>query len=166
MSEIETLKMCQHPNIMRLLDVFENIEYIYLVTELFSGGNLYQYMENAKFKIPEPRVRKIIHSLATAVYYLHKYGIVHRDLKPENIMMTDKTANSDVKIVDFGLAKILGPSQTCTEVYGTLAYIAPEVLQNKPYGMAVDIWSLGIITYFLLAGVLPFDDKDDVVLSK
>ena len=73
---------------------------------------------------------------------------------------------SIVKIVDFGLAKIIGPSQFCRETYGTLAYIAPEVLSEKPYGKEVDIWSLGVIAYLLLVGTLPFDHRDDKVLAK
>lgn len=164
-SEIETLKVCQHPNIIRLLDVFENADSLYLVTELLAGGNLYGYMEGCKFAVSETRARRIVHSLATALFYLHSYGIVHRDLKPANVMMTNKTEHADVKIVDFGLAKLIGPSQFCTEVSGTLAYMAPEVLQQKPYGKAVDIWSLGVITYFLLVGRLPFDHKDSAVLT-
>lgn len=164
--EIETLKMCQHPNIMKLLDVFETFEYLYLVIELLEGGDLFSYLERVNFKVPEAKARKFIHSLATGLFYLHTYGIVHRDLKPENIMLKDKTENSDIKLVDFGLAKIIGPSETCTETYGTLAYIAPEVLMSKPYGKAVDIWSLGVIAHLLLVGFLPFDHKNDTVLSK
>lgn len=164
--EIETLKMCQHPNIIRLLDIFENIECIYLVMELLSGGNLFAYFERRKHHIPESKAREIIHSLATGLFYLHSYGIVHRDIKPENIMMTDKTDNAQIKIADFGLAKIVGPSQFCNETYGTLAYAAPEVLMKKPYDKSIDIWGLGIIAYLLLTGVLPFDHKDDSILIR
>jgi len=164
--EIETLKMCQHPNIMRLLDVFETIEYLYLVTELLEGGDLLSYLKRMKFQVPEARARKIIHSLATGIFYLHTYGIVHRDLKPENIVLKTNSDDADVKIVDFGLAKIIGPAETCKDIYGTLAYIAPEVLMSKPYGKAVDIWGLGIITHLLLVGFLPFDHKDDAALAK
>lgn len=164
--EIETLKMCQHPSIMRLLDVFETFEYLYLVMELLEGGDLFSYLEKLQFKVPEARARKIIHSVATALFYLHTYGIVHRDIKPENIILKDTSENADVKIGDFGLAKIIGPTETCTETYGTLAYIAPEVLMGKPYTKAVDIWSLGVIAHLLLVGFLPFDHKSDAVLAK
>lgn len=83
--------------------------------------------------------RKIAHQLATAIYYLHSYGIIHRDLKPENIMLARKIAKEDlttvpeVKIMDFGLSKIMGPNQRANEPYGTLSYVAPEVLREKPY---------------------------------
>lgn len=164
--EIEMLKICQHPNLIRMLDVFENPEFIYIVMELLEGGDLFSYLENLEFKIPERRAIKIIHSLAAGLYYLHSYGIVHRDIKPENILMVDKTDNSDVKIVDFGLSKMVGPTQLCSEPFGTLAYVAPEVLMKKPYGKGVDIWSLGVISHLLLVGMLPFDSDDEKEIVK
>jgi serine/threonine protein kinase len=159
--EIEILKVCQHPNLLRMLDVFENTEHIYIVTEVLEGGDLFSFLEKRRFRLPELRTAKIIHSLAAGLYYLHSYGIVHRDIKPENILMVDKSEESDVKIVDFGLSKMIGPSQLCTEPYGTLAYVSPEVLFQKPYGKSVDVWGLGVLTYLMLVGSLPFDDEDD-----
>ena len=91
---------------------------------------------------------------------MHKNGVFHRDLKPENILMTDNTDESDIRLVDFGLSKIIGPKETCTEPFGTLSYVAPEVLLELPYNKSVDMWSLGIITYLLLTGCLPFDDEN------
>ena len=159
--EIEIMKISQHPNLIRMLDVFENIEHIYIVMEVLEGGDLFSYLEKRKFKIPEQRAAKITHSLAAGLYYLHSYGVVHRDMKPENVLMVEKTENSDVKIVDFGLSKMVGPSQLCSEPFGTLSYVAPEVLQQKPYGKAVDVWSLGILAYLMMVGSLPFDHEDD-----
>ena len=159
--EIEILKLCQHPNIVRLLDLFENIDYVYIVMELLRGGDLFSYLEIRNFKIPEARACEIVHSLATALYYLHSYGIAHRDLKPENILLVDESSDSDVKIMDFGLSRIIGPDETSTEPFGTLSYVAPEVLLQKCYDKRVDIWSLGIISYLLLCGFLPFDDEND-----
>jgi hypothetical protein len=159
--EIEILKMCQHPNLLRLLDVFENIEHIYIVTELLEGGDLFSYLEKRRFKLSEARASKIINSLAQGLSYLHNYGIVHRDIKPENILMVDKSENSEVKIVDFGLSKMIGPTQLCNEPFGTLAYVSPEVLLQKPYGKSVDVWGLGVLTFLMLVGCLPFDDEDD-----
>ena len=86
--ETEILKICQHPNIIRLLDIFENFENIYFVMENAPGGDLLSYMSKRYFRIPENQVKKISHQLSTAIYYLHSYGIAHRDLKPENILMT------------------------------------------------------------------------------
>ncbi len=164
--EIDILKLCQHPNVIRLLDIFENHDYLYIVMELLHV-DLYVYLQKRDFEISEQRACNIIHSLATALFYLHSYGIVHRDLKLDNIMMTDESEDSDVKLVDFGLSKIIGPKETCEEPYGTLGYAAPEVLLRIPYGKAVDIWGLGIIAFILLSGISPFeDDNDEEVLRK
>ena len=92
---------------------------------------------------------------------MQEYGIVHRDLKPENILMSDNTETAEIKIVDFGLAQFIGPTQTSKDPFGTLCYVAPEILLSKPYGKECDIWSLGIITYLLVIGFLPFDDDDE-----
>ena len=164
--EIEIMKMCQHPNLIRMLDVFENTEHMYIVMELLEGGDLFAYLEKRKFRVPEQRASSIIHSLAAGIYYLHTYGIVHRDLKPENILMVDKTETSDVKIVDFGLSKMIGPSQLCNEPFGTLSYVAPEVLLQKPYGKAVDVWSVGIVAFLMLVASLPFDHEDDKEVAR
>ena len=94
-----------------------------------------------------------------AIYYLHSYGIIHRDIKLDNILMTDLSEKADIRLLDFGLSKIIGEDEKCTEPYGTLSFVAPEILEGKPYDKSVDLWSLGIITYALLCGYLPFDDK-------
>jgi len=164
--EIEILKICQHPNIIRLLDIFENQEYIYIVMELLKGGDLFSYLDSRNFKISEERAKSMVHSIATSTFYLPNSGIPHSALMPENILMVDKSDVSDIKLVDFGLSKIIGPNETCNEPFGTLSYVAPEVLLQKPYGKAVDLWSIGIITYLLLSGNLPFDDPEDREIAR
>ena len=114
----------------------------------------------------EDRSKQLSHQIATALYYLHSYGVAHRDLKPENILMEDDSDTANLKIVDFGLSKIIGPNETSLDPFGTLSYVAPEVLLQKPYGKEVDYWSLGIITYLLLSRVLPFDDEDDKEIAR
>jgi len=109
--EIEILKICQHPSIIRLLDVFENQDYIYIVMEYLKGGDLFNYLEKRDFTIPENKARELSHSIAIGIFYLHSFGIAHRDLKPENILMTDDTDDAQPKLVDFGLSKIVGPSE-------------------------------------------------------
>jgi calcium/calmodulin-dependent protein kinase I len=94
--------------------------------EMLRGGDLFSYLEKRNFKISESRARNIVHSIATGLYFLHSYGIAHRDLKPENILMVDETEDSDVKIVDFGLSKIIGPDEKCME----------------PYGMCFGVWNV------------------------
>ena len=157
--EIDILKIGQHPNIIKLYDIYENENYIYIIMEYCSGGDLLSYFEYHEYELPETKVCEIIHKLSMAIYYLHSYGIVHRDLKPENILMTDLSMQADIRLLDFGLSKIVGNDEKCTEPYGTLSFVAPEVLQGKPYDKSVDLWSIGIITFLLLCGYLPFDDK-------
>ena len=157
-SEIEILKICQHPNIIQLYDVFENVDYFYITMEHCGGGDLYDYLRKRHFKLSEAHACNLIHKISAAIFYLHSYGIAHRDLKPENILMTDSTEDADVRIVDFGLSKIIGPEEKCTEPYGTLTYVAPEILLECPYTKAVDLWSLGVMTYLMLTSKLPFDD--------
>ena len=159
-SEIEILKICQHPNIIQLYDVFENIDYFYITMEHCGGGDLYDYLRKRNFKLSESHACTLIHKISAAIFYLHSYGIAHRDLKPENILMTDNSEDADVRIVDFGLSKIIGPEEKCTEPYGTLTYVAPEVLLEYPYTKAVDLWSLGVMTYLMLTSKLPFDDAN------
>lgn len=160
-TEIEILKICQHPNIIQIYDVFENVDSFYIIMEYCSGGDLFSYLEKRGFRLSETRACEIMHKMCTAVFYIHSYGIIHRDLKPENVLMTNDSDHSDIRILDFGLSKILGPDETSTEPYGTLCYCAPEVLKEEPYNKAIDLWSIGIITYLLLSGSLPFDHKTD-----
>ena len=160
-TEMDVLKICHHPNIIKLYDINENEDNIYLIMELCKGSDLFTYIEKRNYKLKEPRAKEIITQLLSAIDYLNNYGIVHRDLKPENIIMTEDSDDSDMKLLDFGLSKIIGPSETCTEPFGTISYVAPEVLLERPYDQKSDLWSVGIITYLLLCGCLPFDDEND-----
>jgi len=155
--EIEVLKMCQHPNIIGLIDLFENQDYYFIVLEYMAGSDLFDYLQARDFNLGENRVREISYQLALGVKYLHSYGIVHRDLKLENVMMSDTTEQSLPKLVDFGLAKMIGPKEKADEPFGTLGYVAPEILEKKPYSLQCDLWSLGCIIYALLCSSLPFD---------
>ena len=165
-TEIEILKICQHPNIIRLYNVFENADYMYIIMEYCSGGDLFSFLENRNFRIPEKRASTIIHKMATAVYYMHSFGVAHRDLKPENVLMTSDDDDGDIRILDFGLSKILGPYEKCDEPYGTLTYCAPEIIVDEPYSKAVDLWSLGIMTYLMVSGKLPFNSEDENEIAR
>jgi len=160
-NEIEILKVCQHPSIIRLLDIFENETDIYLVMEYMKGGDLFDYLQRRDFTVKESLACNFAHQIATAIFYLHSYGVAHRDLKPENIIVSDDSETPEIKITDFGLSKIVGPKETSKEPFGTLSYAAPEILQGMPYNKAVDVWSFGIILFLILSGCLPFDDDDD-----
>ena len=160
-NEIDIMKLCYHPYVVHLLDHFENGEYIFIVMEYIKGGSLTDYMKNNKFDFTERRAAELIYQLAKGLKYLHKYGIIHRDLKPDNIMLTEASDKGNIKIMDFGLSKILGKKEKSIDGFGTLTFVSPEVLIRKPYNKEVDIWSLGVILYLMLSGDLPFDDPDD-----
>ncbi len=165
-NEIETLKLCQHPNIVRLYDVMENSDHIFLIMELLAGGTLRDYVKKHKGLVPEEIGKKIVRALTSALEYLGKYGIVHRDLKLINILLTSSEEDFVPKLADFGLAKILAPSQKCKGYAGTLHFCAPEVILGIPYAQNVDVWSLGVITHYLLYGVLPFSSTSDPELKR
>lgn len=165
-TEIDIMKLCRHPNIVSLLDHFENSEYIFIVMEYIQGGDLTKYVrkyyggKNNK-TLPEKRVAEIMKQLASGLEYLHYYGIIHRDLKPDNLMMTERSVSAEIKIMDFGLSKIMHHDEKVADGFGTLSFVAPEVLIRKPYNTKVDVWSLGVTIFNLLSGDLPFDDPSD-----
>jgi serine/threonine protein kinase len=123
--------------------------------ELCKGSDVFDYLASRNFTISEERAKELIRKIASAVYYIHEYGIVHRDLKPENLMMTSTGDDADIKLLDFGLSKMIGQNEKCTERFGTLCYVAPELLNGEAYDKRVDLWSLGIISYVFLTGCLP-----------
>ena len=166
-TEIEILKICQHPNIIRLYDIFENIDYIYIIMEYCPGGDLFSYLEQRKFKISEERAAIIMNKICEAVFYFQSYfGVIHRDLKPENVLLTSSGDDSDIRILDFGLSKISTPNEKCTEPYGTLTYCAPEIILDEPYNKEVDMWSIGVMTYLMISGRLPFNGEDENKIAR
>ena len=158
-NQIDILKMATDEFVLKLLDIIENESYLYIMTELCKGGDLYSYLNQRSFKIPEAKAAKLIYKLAKSVSFLHTLGIIHRDLKPENILMTSDEA--DIRISDFCICKRLEPNETTKEIVGTLGYMAPEVLMGKEYNYSADVWAIGVITYLLLTGYLPFDDEQE-----
>merc|ERR1712087_987221 len=163
-NEIAIMRLVNHPCIIRMLDVFEDAQCIYMVMQLAPYGDFFARWKRRK-TFSEDVAAKIIWKLLDAVQYLHALGIVHRDLKPENILCLDEEDDTAIVISDFGLSKFAAPHTEMTMPCGTLAYVAPEVLAMKGYGRKVDLWSLGCIMHLLLRGVLPFDghSKDEVV---
>ena len=159
-TEIEIMKICQHPNIIHFIDSNETEDKIYIFMEFCEGGTLYNFLKDRNFILNEDLAVNIVHKICMAVYYFHSFGITHRDLKPENILMTSNDDNADIRILDFGLSKIIGPNEKCSEPYGTIIYCAPEIIQDYPYTKNVDSWSIGVITYIMLYGNLPFFDKN------
>ena len=164
-TEIEIMKICHFPYIIKFIEAYENIEYIYIFMEYCPGGTLFNFLKKRNFIISEELAAKILYKIFLAVYYFHSYGIAHRDLKPENVLMTRDDDNADIRILDFGLGKIIGPNEKCSEPYGTVIYCAPEIIKNKPYTKIVDAWSLGIIGYILLYARIPFWHRDKKLIK-
>ncbi|KAK7806861.1 hypothetical protein U0070_026753 [Myodes glareolus] len=154
MSEVNIMMMINHPNIISLLQVIESEKRIYLVMELAEGQQLYQYIRQAGH-LQEDEARGIFRQIVSAVSYCHELGIVHRDLKPDNIMLDRK---GKVKIIDFGLGTQVKPGQRLSLHCGTYSFGAPEILLGRLYdGPKVDIWTLGVVLYFMVVGKVPFD---------
>ena len=164
--EIGILKLCHHPNVVHLLDHLENEDYIFIVMEYIEGGTLRQYLKKKNFNFSERQASSIMSQIASGIKYLHKYGIVHRDLKPDNIMITQQNDFGVIKIMDFGLSKIVSTQEKMVDGYGTLSYVAPEVLLRTPYNKEVDIWSMGVILYYMLCGHLPFKGNKEVDIAE
>ncbi|RAW38780.1 hypothetical protein PC110_g4977 [Phytophthora cactorum] len=152
--EVEVMSSLNHPNIVPLLDYFEEDRYYYIVTPLCTGGELFDDLVKRK-SYTEEDARVLMRKLASAIDYLHSRGIVHRDLKPENILLKTSAPGAEVMIADFGFARPMNGSRRGTAC-GTPGYVAPEVVQGEPYGAEVDCWSLGVILFILLCGYPPF----------
>ena len=165
--------LIKHPNIVSLVQDFEDENCIYFVMEYFKGGDLAKYMkrikENMKEKNLERIAAKIIRIIAQGVEYLNQFGIVHRDLKPENIVFGIEDDIKSIKIIDLGVAITLPFGQQSSDPIGTLAYISPEMFTHNPYSYKVDVWAIGILLYWLVSGgILPFDDEknDEHIMGK
>ncbi|SPO29045.1 related to ser/thr protein kinases [Ustilago trichophora] len=160
--EIHHHRRLHHPNVMQLYEVIATEQYIWMVSELCAGGELYDYLVENEV-LAEPEARRIFGQLCLAVAYVHSKGIVHRDLKLENILLDERC---NVKLGDFGFTREFERKRLMETFCGTTGYASPEMLAGKKYtGEQVDIWSLGVILYALLCGALPFDDDDESVMK-
>ena len=156
-TEIDTLKVCQHPYVVKLYEIIETYNEVYIILEYCELGNLFFYLSKINFDLKEEQIVTYVHDISKAVYSIHNLGIIHRDLKLSNIALTKKNNKIEIRILDFGLSKILGPNQFCNEGYGTPGYAAPEVINRYNYSFEADIWSIGVICYFLCMKRLPFN---------
>ncbi|KAE8897273.1 hypothetical protein PF005_g6486 [Phytophthora fragariae] len=165
-TEVAILKQMNHPNIMILHDFFVEEKFYYLVTEYMEGGELFDRIVEKSY-YNEREARDLVKLLLEAIKYCHDTNIVHRDLKPENLLLTSRDDDASIKLADFGFAKrIEFDSEGLVTACGTPGYVAPEILEGKPYGKTVDIWSIGVITYILLCGYPPFHDDNHNALFK
>jgi len=161
--EIDIMKKVgNHTNILKLFEVFETKNFLYLVLELVTGGELFDQIV-ARGEYSEKDASNIVRQIISAVAHLHANGIAHRDLKPQNLLCAGADGD-DIRMADFGLSKMFDQGEYLVTCCGSPEYVAPEVLECKPYDKACDLWSVGVITYVLLTGCFPFWDKNNAVL--
>ncbi|KAL8518242.1 hypothetical protein ACS0TY_009564 [Phlomoides rotata] len=139
------------PNILRLHDVYEDDDYIHLITDLCDGGDLFDRITSGA-SFSEPDAAAVLEQLMVAIAFCHRLGVAHRDIKPDNILFDSR---GKLKLADFGSAEMFEISDM-NDVVGTPYYVAPEVLMGRNYNEKVDVWSAGVILYIMLAGVPPF----------
>lgn len=153
--EIAVMKLLEHKNIVRLFDVWENSNELYLIMEYVEGGELFHYVEQRK-GLPEDETIMIFRQIIAALLYCHRMHICHRDLKPENILLDPSTLT--VKLIDFGMAALQTDGKMLSTPCGSPHYAAPEVVSSKPYdGKQADVWSCGVILYVMLTGTTPYN---------
>ena len=166
-NEVTALKNLDHPNIIKLYEVYEDQGSIFLVQEFCEGGELFDYIAD-RDHLSEAEAANIFQQIMQAIIYCHKNRICHRDLKPDNFMFSSKEEGSTVKLIDFGLSRSFYKFQMTGEgrclrmqtKVGTAHYMAPEILRQD-YSYACDTWSAGVILYIMLCGYPPFIGKDE-----
>nr|XP_028598706.1 LOW QUALITY PROTEIN: serine/threonine-protein kinase DCLK2 [Podarcis muralis] len=159
-NEVSILRQVKHPNIIMLIEEMDTATELYLVMELVKGGDLFDAITSST-KYTERDGSAMVYNLASALKYLHGLSIVHRDIKPENLLVCEyPDGTKSLKLGDFGLATVVeGPLYT---VCGTPTYVAPEIIAETGYGLKVDIWAAGVITFILLCGFPPFRSENNV----
>lgn len=156
-TEIQILEDVDHPHVIKLKEFFESEETVYLVMEMVTGGELFDKITQIGC-YSEATACQLVRNILDAVAYLHSRDIVHRDLKPTNLLLKSEDDDTNIKIADFGLSKIISEDRMMQTACGTPIYVAPEVLSGDAYDKEVDMWSIGVITYILLCGFPPFFD--------
>jgi len=160
-TEVSLLREADHPNVVKLYEIFKDRRMTYLVMELCEGGELFDMLlQHYPEGYPEKTSAKMMQHILRGVQYLHGAGIVHRDLKAENFLLKYTKPDSEIKLIDFGAACRWKPGQILKESIGTPQYVAPEVLKYS-YDNKCDIWSCGVLLYILLCGFQPFYGEDD-----
>ncbi|XP_061697807.1 serine/threonine-protein kinase SIK1 [Syngnathoides biaculeatus] len=152
--EVQIMKLLNHPHIIKLYQVMETKDMLYIVTEYAKNGEMFDHL-TSNGRMSEAEARKKFWQILTAVDYCHRHHIVHRDLKTENLLLD---ANMNIKLADFGFGNFYNGGEPLSTWCGSPPYAAPEVFEGKEYeGPQLDIWSLGVVLYVLVCGSLPFD---------
>uniref|UniRef100_A0A8C7AT90 Serine/threonine-protein kinase n=2 Tax=Neovison vison TaxID=452646 RepID=A0A8C7AT90_NEOVI len=161
-NEVAILQSLRHPGIVNLDCMFETPEKVFVVMEKLHGDMLEMILSSEKGRLPERLTKFLITQILVALRHLHFKNIVHCDLKPENVLLASADPFPQVKLCDFGFARIIGEKSFRRSVVGTPAYLAPEVLLNQGYNRSLDMWSVGVIMYVSLSGTFPFNEDEDI----
>ncbi|RWS02096.1 serine/threonine-protein kinase D1-like protein, partial [Dinothrombium tinctorium] len=161
-NEVAILQNIHHPGVVNLEKMFETPERIFVVMEKLKGDMLEMILSSERGRLSERVTKFLIYQVLVALRYLHSRNIVHCDLKPENVLLSSDEEFTQVKLCDFGFARIIGEKSFRRSVVGTPAYLAPEVLRNKGYNRSLDMWSVGVIIYVSLSGTFPFNEEEDI----
>uniref|UniRef100_A0A1I8GUW4 SNF-related serine/threonine-protein kinase n=1 Tax=Macrostomum lignano TaxID=282301 RepID=A0A1I8GUW4_9PLAT len=160
--EVMCMKLVQHPNVVRLYDVIDTPNKLYLILELGNGGDLYDFIvrQDDNSGLKESLAKSFFYQIVTAIAYCHRLHVCHRDLKLENCVVFERLGV--VKLTDFGFSNVFTPGKYLETSCGSLAYSAPEILLGDSYDAPkVDVWSLGVILFMLVSGRLPFQEPND-----
>ena len=144
-----------NPHIMKCYAKYESVQHIYFVYEFIEGSDLKTFISNQAESHKKANIIEIAVQILRSVSFIHKLGIIHRDIKTTNIMVD---INHTVKLIDFGLSRVLGKEEYSTDPYGSLCFKAPELLKQKPYNFCVDIWAVGVTLYYMVFKKLPFEE--------
>ena len=162
-TEISILKLVRHKNIIKLYEVIETPQKIYLIMEYCEGGELFDYIVQ-KQHLTERQACAFFHEIIDALEYLHSINIVHRDIKPENLLLDKINKRISLKLIDFGISNIYNMQNLLKTPCGTASYAPPEMHKGeKYYGLLTDIWSSGVVLYAMAFGYLPFCDDDEEI---
>uniref|UniRef100_A0A8D2LJB3 Serine/threonine-protein kinase n=1 Tax=Varanus komodoensis TaxID=61221 RepID=A0A8D2LJB3_VARKO len=161
-NEVAILQSLRHAGIVHLECMFETPEKVFVVMEKLHGDMLEMILSSEKGRLPERLTKFLITQILVALRHLHFKSIVHCDLKPENVLLASAEPFPQVKLCDFGFARIIGEKSFRRSVVGTPAYLAPEVLLNQGYNRSLDMWSVGVIMYVSLSGTFPFNEDEDI----
>ncbi|XP_046804771.1 serine/threonine-protein kinase D3 isoform X1 [Lucilia cuprina] len=161
-NEVAILQNISHCGVVNLERMFETPERIFVVMEKLKGDMLEMILSHERGRLSERVTKFLITQILIALKHLHSQNIVHCDLKPENVLLSSDAEFPQVKLCDFGYARIIGEKSFRRSVVGTPAYLAPEVLRNKGYNRSLDMWSVGVIIYVSLSGTFPFNEEEDI----
>ncbi|XP_053700955.1 serine/threonine-protein kinase D1 isoform X2 [Synchiropus splendidus] len=161
-NEVAILQSLHHPGVVNLDCMFETPDRVFVVMEKLHGDMLEMILSSEKGRLPERITKFLVTQILVALRHLHFKNIVHCDLKPENVLLASAEPLPQVKLCDFGFARIIGEKSFRRSVVGTPAYLAPEVLRNKGYNRSLDMWSVGVIIYVSLSGTFPFNEDEDI----